>query len=195
SKSALEYAVAHWHYSMPLYQEIKRVVSPPARILEVGCGLGYSALYLQSCGYRAVGIDNDADIVARAREGAGRLDSAPEFEVADARDLTRFRGAFDLAFSVGVVEHFDRSETVAMLREQAHAATYLVTVIPTLFTRYAAQVTDERFYTVRAFRRLHQDAGVRPLRAFGYGDVPGTRLVWTKRLLPYGLWRGLQNRP
>jgi SAM-dependent methyltransferase len=192
--SALDYAVAHWYFSMPLYQEIKRYVQPPARVLEVGCGLGYSAVYLQECGYRAVGVDNDPDIVRAARENARRMDSAAEFEVADGRDLARFRGAFDLAFSVGVVEHFERGGTVAMLREQAAAATYVVTVIPTPFTRYAAPVTDERFYGVAGFRRIYRDAGLRPLRSFGYGDIPASPHVLIKRLLPYGLWRALQNR-
>jgi SAM-dependent methyltransferase len=193
-RSALEYAVTHWSFSIPLYQEIKRCVQPPARVLEIGCGLGYSTIYLQECGYRAVGVDNDADIVRAARENARRMDSAAEFEVADGRDLARSRGSFDLAFSVGVVEHFERGETVAMLREQAAAATYVVTVIPTPFTRYAAPVTDERFYGVAAFRRIYRDAGLRPLRSFGYGDIPAPPHVLIKRVLPYGLWRVLQNR-
>ncbi len=193
-RSALKYAVTHWNYNMPLYQEIKRYVQPPARVLEVGCGLGYSTVYLQECGYRGVGVDNDADIVRAARENARRLDSAAEFEVADARDLAQFRSSFDLAFSVGVVEHVERGETVGMLREQAGAAKYVITVIPTPFTRHAAPVTDERFYSVTGFRRLYRDAGVRPLRSFGYGDIPVPPHVWIKRLLPYGLWRVLQNR-
>lgn len=193
-RSTLDYAVTHWTYSMPLYQEIKRYVQPPARVLEVGCGLGLSTIYLQECGYRAVGIDNDADIVRAARENGRRMDSAAEFEVADAGDLARFRGAFDLAFSVGVLEHFERGRTVAMVREQAAAAAFVVTVIPTPFTRFAAPVTDERFYSVGEFRRIYGDAGVRPLRSFGYGDIPASPHVLVKRLLPYALWRVLQNR-
>jgi SAM-dependent methyltransferase len=193
-RSALDYAVAHWAYSMPLYQEIKRCVPPPARVLEIGCGLGYSTVYLQECGYRAVGVDNDEDIVRVAVENARRMESPAEFAVADGRDLTRFRSAFDLAFSIGVVEHFERSGTIGMLREQAAAAAYVVTVVPTPFTRYAAPVTDERFYGVAEFRRMYREAGLRPLRSFGYGDIPAAPHVMAKRLLPYGLWRLLQNR-
>jgi SAM-dependent methyltransferase len=63
------------------------------KVLDVCCGLGRHAHALSNLGYSIVGIDRDADAIAKARE----LGGGPEFVVADIRDYAPDPGAFDVA--------------------------------------------------------------------------------------------------
>ncbi|MFZ2507367.1 MAG: methyltransferase domain-containing protein, partial [Steroidobacteraceae bacterium] len=53
-----------------------------ARILEVGCGDGQVVMELQASGFQVVGVDSDAEIIARAQErGAPVIQASwPAFE-------------------------------------------------------------------------------------------------------------------
>lgn len=191
----LKAAVAHWGFHEILYGMIRRHCPPPARILDVGCGPGWSDAYLASAGYNVTGIDNDARLVERARELAARLRVPAHFEEADAFNLDRYYDRFDLAYSCGVLEHFDRDVTVQLLREQARCARYVLIQVPTKFTAYADPITDERIYTIGELTQIVAEAGLRLVARFGYGDVTVTRpQIWVRRLLPRGAWRWLQNR-
>ncbi|HUW22547.1 MAG TPA: class I SAM-dependent methyltransferase [bacterium] len=191
--SVLDFAVNHWNYNEPLYFRIKRLMQPPARILDVGCGLGYSDIYLQKCGYEVVGIDDDANIVEKARKNAEYFRSNVKFEQVDAFDLSKYYGKFDLVYSVGVVEHFDRKTTIVLLKEQAKCAKYMIAVIPTKFTRYSGEITDERIYTISQLRGIFKYAGLEVIGKFGYGNIVSPFHNWVHRLLPHGLYRILQN--
>jgi SAM-dependent methyltransferase len=191
----LRAAVTHWGFHEILYGMIQRHCPPPARILDIGCGPGWSDLYLASCGYQVTGIDSDEILVAKARDVAARLNIPAQFEQADAFDLSRFQGQFDLAYSCGVLEHFDREVTVELLREQARCAKRVLIQIPTKYTAYTGEITDERIYTMGELKRIVRDAGLKVEAAFGYGEVTVTRAqVWLRRLLPRMAWRWLQNR-
>lgn len=187
-------AVAHWSFHEVLYGTILEHVSKPARILDVGSGPGWSALYLASLGYRVTGIDNEPSLVRIARTQAERLNIEADFQCADAFDLSKLYGKYDLAFSCGVLEHFDREVTVNLLREQAKCARYVLLQIPTKYTAYAAPLTDERIYSMNELAGIVEDAGLKVARKFGYGDVTATRgQVWLRRMLPRMVYRQLQN--
>lgn len=191
----LKTAATHWGFHEILYGMIQRYRPPPARILDIGSGPGWSDLYLASAGYDVTGVDNDARLVKSASDLAKRLGIPAEFVQADASDLRAFYGRFDLAYSCGVLEHFDREVTVNLLREQAKCASHVLIQIPSRYTAYTGQITDERIYTIRELRRIVEDAGMRVVAAFGYGDVTVTPIqIWVRRLLPRGVWRWLQNR-
>lgn len=192
--SLLEQAAAHWSYHQLLYYQIRRLVKPGARILDIGCGLGYSVVYLQQCGYQVTGLDNDDTILAQAREQAAYFRSEARFEKAEAADLSKYHDKYDLVYSVGVVEHFERKVTVDLIREQAKCAPVVMTVLPSRFTRYAGQITDEHIYSVGQIRKILVDAGLAVTGSFGFGDVYAPLHVWIKRILPYGLYRLLQDK-
>jgi len=191
--SVLDFAINHWNYNGPLYFRIKRLMQPPARILDVGCGFGYSDIYFQERGYEVIGIDNDANIVEEARKNAQYFRSNVKFEQTDAFELSKYYNKFDLVYSVGVVEHFDKKTTVALLKEQARCAKYVICVIPTKYTKHAAKITDERIYTISQLCRIFKDAGLEVMDKFGYGNIVSPVHNWLHRLLPHGLYRILQN--
>jgi len=64
----LKAAVAHWSFHEILYGMIERHCPPPARILDVGRGPGWSDLYLSSAGYDVTGVDHEPRLVAHARD-------------------------------------------------------------------------------------------------------------------------------
>lgn len=194
-KNWLVTAVAHWGFHETLYGMIARHCPKPARILNVGSGPGWSELYLASAGYDVTGIDNEPSLVDLARERAAILGVPAKFEVADAFDLASFESKFDLVFSCGVLEHFDREETVSLLREQARCAPYVIIEIPTKYTVYSGGITDERIYTVKQLAKIVEDAGLKVVAKFGYGDLAATPIhLLLRRLLPRVALRFLQNR-
>jgi SAM-dependent methyltransferase len=73
-------------------------------ILDVCCGTGRHARALCSRGYSVVGIDRDADVIAKAL----KLGRGPNFAVADIRDYQPESGAFDAVIMMGQsFGHFD----------------------------------------------------------------------------------------
>src|SRR5438093_1897087 len=101
------------------------------------------------------------------------LRSPVRIERADAFDLSRYHDRFDLVYSLGVVEHFDRSDTIRLIVEQGRCAPRVLVAVPTSFTRYAAPLTDERIYSRNDLARVVGEAGLSVSRSFAYGDVPG----------------------
>lgn len=53
---------------------VTRLVEPPARVLDAGCGTGRIAVRLHELGYDVVGVDVDASMLAVARAEAPDLD-------------------------------------------------------------------------------------------------------------------------
>jgi SAM-dependent methyltransferase len=189
----LDSLVSRWRFETPLYREIEAIVPSGGRILEVGTGIGANALLLTSLGYRVTGVDYREPVLEAARRTAGGFGADIEYEVADAFDLSAFRD-YDLVFSAGVVEHWQRSETVLALTEQTLTARQVLCVIPTAKTHYAAEVTDERFYTCRELRSLMREAGLGQVRSFAYGDVPNAAGRAGRALLPDVVHRRIVQR-
>ncbi len=187
--SLLEYAFEHWNFNLPVYHNIQQVIPAPAKVLEVGCGLSVSAIYLQACGYDVTAIDNNLEIVTSAQDTAHYFRSNIVIECADAFDLSQYYGQFDLVYSIGVLEHFDREVTIQLLREQAQCGRYVLLGVPSKFT--GAVITDERLYTLPQLRKLLREAGLIPITSFGYGNPK--KLLLLRRALPHGCYRILQD--
>lgn len=116
---------AHWHdrsdghfEAMARYFEGKLGPLLPqdrgARVLDVGCGMGFALGGLSRLGYRSVeGIDADAGQVEAARtRGLPVTRVAPdEFEAR----MARHAGAHDVVLALDVLEHVPKPEQVAFL--------------------------------------------------------------------------------
>lgn len=188
-------AVSHWGFHENLYGMIAQHCPAPAKILDIGSGPGWSDFYLSSKGYSVTGIDNEPSLVNLANTQAERIGVKARFEVADAFDLKHYYGKFDLAYSCGVLEHFDREVTVQLLREQALCAKKVIIQIPTKYTSYSAGITDERIYSMSELGQIVRDAGLNLDKTFGYGDLTATfTQIQLRRALPRFVWRMLQNR-
>jgi SAM-dependent methyltransferase len=78
------------------------------RVLDVGCGGGHPAVLLQEQHphLHLVGIDLDANQIARARQRARDKGYAIDFEVADAQALPFPDASFDVVYSIGSAKHW-----------------------------------------------------------------------------------------
>jgi 2-polyprenyl-3-methyl-5-hydroxy-6-metoxy-1,4-benzoquinol methylase len=91
-----------------------------ARVLEVGCGQGDLIALLRASGWTDVkGIDISEEQVQTARQrGVDNVVQADLFEFAEGH-----QGLHDVVIAMDVVEHFDRSQTLALF----HALRLLLT--------------------------------------------------------------------
>lgn len=189
--------VQHWTYHQPAYERLRRVIPPGGGLLDVGCGVGPSVIYLGGSGYRAEGIDRDPQLVARAAELTARLAPTSHVSLGDALALPYSDDSFDACFSLGVLEHFDDETFVAALREQRRVAKVVLTVLPTPWTKLAEIVQDERFFSRRRLAELHRRAGLEARSIFGYGAVASSDKMlhrFISRVLPAGLLLILERR-
>ena len=187
-------AYADWRYMTPVFDRIRERIPARSRILEIGCGAGLHASLLASWGYRVTAGDLDPRIVERARATTEAFGQEVDVIQLDALALGDEVVDFDLAFSLGLVEHFDRHVTVDMLRAQAQTARTVMVVIPTKHTEHAHGISDERIYSLRELETIVRDAGMKVVDAFVFGDVPTRTSYWMRRLLPPDLYFLIQRR-
>jgi SAM-dependent methyltransferase len=82
--------------------------SPPASLIDVGCGNGWLAVNCSRLGYRTLGIGWDGPDLQKARKRAAELGSEARFEVQDIRTLSardEFKESFDIATCFETIEH------------------------------------------------------------------------------------------
>lgn len=92
------------HLPRFLAAPVAKYLTPGARVLEAGCGLGGFTVAMKARGFDAEGCDYAPQVVAKL------TDRFPEirFFVADVRRMKDTPdGAYDAVYSPGVVEHFE----------------------------------------------------------------------------------------
>lgn len=83
-------------------------LEPGARMLDLGCGTGSTALLLADrMGMQVSGVDLSEANVARARERAAAANCTARFQSADAHDLPFPDGSFDAALAECALSLFD----------------------------------------------------------------------------------------
>ena len=189
----IPFALLQWSFLFPIFLAIQRALPTGGKVLDVGCGAGIFTSLLAHHGFQVVGLDEDPEIVAYAKEMVDYFRSSARVEQGSGFDLSRHYGQFDLVYSLGVVEHFDPAETIRLIQEQARCGRYVLVAVPTRFTRYAAPITDERLYRRRQVSALVRKAGIRVKESFVYGEVPSRLARNMGRLLPKVIYRGMQH--
>lgn len=144
-------------------------VSPPARVLDAGCGWGTTLEALERAGYRATG----ADISRRALD---RLDR-PGRELVEV-DLTKPLpaeevGGYDAVLALDVIEHLDDDRAaVGRLGELARPGGYVVVSVPArpdLFSEFDAIQGHRRRYLPDTLESAFQVADLELERIFWWG--------------------------
>lgn len=128
---------------LTMLRTIRDAVLPPAKLLEVGFGTGFSAAYLTDWGYQVTGIDKDREVLELAsRRIVEENLGLPHFLLMDAFALSpTFQ--FDLAYSQGFLEHFSDEDIIKLLQQQLRVATKVIFSVPS--ENYpASEYGDER---------------------------------------------------
>jgi SAM-dependent methyltransferase len=85
---------------------IREYVPLGARVLEIGCGKGTTAVWLAQQGYRVVACDVSAEAVRQARQRAEAADAAARFLVADVLADAAQLPPTDVIFTRGVLHTY-----------------------------------------------------------------------------------------
>ena len=181
------------HYSNELVaREIERPLSPVARVLDLGCGVGGSLFYL---GHRLpriqtfIGISLSPVQIAYARK---RLPGAQKeryhFEEGSFLQLDPERFKADFAFSIEAVAHGDDPEAFfAALRGVLQPGGRLVLIDDTLSDRSRPErLTDRQRRVLETYQRHWLLPGLRDLPALkAFAEAQGFSLIKDQNLTPY----------
>lgn len=145
---------------------------PGGHILDIGCGPGWTTLFLAQAGYRAVGVDISERMIEIARERCTRDHLAVEFTVGDMENLDLGRDDFDGVLFFDSLHHCPQYGA-ALKRAHAHLRPggCLLLLETTWLHRYsphARQFAQEFGVTELGFTRRELR---KALREAGFGDV------------------------
>ncbi len=175
-----------------------RFQPPPARVISIGCGTAVFDVLLASHGYQVTSVDNDPTALEAARQLARHFNAELDIRLGDAFDLKEHHGRFDLAFSAGLVEHWNGTRTLDLILEHARCAPRLQVEVPTrysmLLERVVADVsTDMHLYRPREFATVFSKAGLKVEKVYPVGSVPTRTREVLESLVPPLLFRRLQR--
>jgi len=93
------------HYLMDLAQILQLMPAPPARILDVGVGSGWTSKMFALSGYNVVGIDISPDMIVLAKSLCNGIENV-EFHALD-YEMPLELGSFDCAVIYEALHHAD----------------------------------------------------------------------------------------
>jgi SAM-dependent methyltransferase len=143
---------------MPTIKIIRRIAEPGDLLLEAGCGSGRTAILLADMGYKVTAVDKSDLLLNRLTPVTPFL---PELQLAgaDIENLPFKNKSFTVAYSLGVLEHFDPAKIVKFLKEQRRAAVFVLVDVPNhKCTRQC--FGDERFYSDAKWHAMFKQAGL-----------------------------------
>ena len=169
-------------------------LGPPGAALEIGCGTGHFTRWLTALGWRAVGVDVAAPMLAEAARRGG-----PACIRADAASLPFADAAFDVALMVTSLEFMP--DPARVMREAARVAWRGLalgvlnawSVMGWQRKRSGLPVWQAaRFYSPFALSRLARESCARPIAGIAWAStlLPG-RLEQRISRLPFGGFIGL----
>lgn len=91
---------------------------PPLRVLDLGCGTGWTSVFLARCGYEVVGQDIAPDMIDGAREMADREGAGATFVVSDYEALP-YREDFGAALFFDSLHHAEDERAALASTHQA----------------------------------------------------------------------------
>lgn len=180
------------HYLKKRTATVRRLLPFGGTVLDVGCGTGALAGWIQRAGYDVVGVDASTGMLVEALEnGVGAVYAA--YSTA----LPFEEGVFDLSLSVATMHHLETPERVAATIEEmgrvVRPGGYVLIwdhnplnpYWPILMKRVPQDHGDERLVSVWEILDAVRAAGLKPVEAARTGLVPdfmpsGLMPVWTR---------------
>lgn len=91
-------------YIPRIAEELNKVSAK--KVLDLGCGSGWLAVYLARQGFEVVGVDVSAQAINLANTWANQEELKISFQVGDASKLQYEAGSFDAVVANSIFEHF-----------------------------------------------------------------------------------------
>lgn len=156
-----------------------------ARILDVGCGAGWTTLFLAESGFEPIGIEISPVFVEKARQWASRWNSRASFQTGDMDELS-FHEEFDAVLVLNALHHTTRQSVVVeniarSLRPGGWVIfgepSWLHNISPDARRVRREEGWVERGVTVRSLARDCRTAGLTEVRRFFEPTQPYERRV------------------
>jgi len=124
------------------------------KILEIGSGTGMMSIYLSKMGFYAIGLDNNSEMVRRAKNLVLEVGGKARFACHDLFNLDlKVVGSYHVVFSQGLLEHFTDSQIRKALQIQFKIAPIVVFSVP--LDKFGHQSKgDERLLSDSFWRRM-----------------------------------------
>jgi len=163
----------------PFLEPLIRLMPPPARILDIGCGSGRDMLWLEKRGYRAEGIERSTALARFAREVTGCRVLEADFETFDFSSTHA-----DALLLVGALVHTPRERFAPILTRMLPALPEGGLVYLSLKEGEGVSRRDDG----RVFHLWREDDLEKDLHASGLQVLHGSRNV--SSLDPKDVWLG-----
>lgn len=114
-------------------KEILRLTKEGDKCLEIGCGTGQTVGYLAVNGRKVDAVDYSKDSITLVEELFKRLnikDSRCICQDAVNTELPFKENEFDVIYSCGLLEHFEREERVVMLKKWKRFSKTMISMVP-----------------------------------------------------------------
>ncbi len=105
------------------------------KIVECGCGTAKISTYFQNNGYDVSAVDIDSAILNLAKDIVRKstYEESPKFYNMSIMNMNFKDKEFDVAFSNGVLEHFNNKEIIKILKEECRIAKYVIFGVPSKY--------------------------------------------------------------
>ena len=157
------------------------------KIIECGSGTSVLSIYLSSLGYNVKCVDIDDDVIKLSCELSNdyfkyiNKKGKIEFKKQSIFKLKYKKDEFDVAFSNGVLEHFNDEEIINTLKQQLYISKILIVGIPTkYFESREAKYGNERVLRLSYWRKLIKESGGKIIEEKGMHREP-----FIKRIINY----------
>lgn len=162
--------------SVFLLKLLRRFVPTDARILEVGCNAGRNLAALHRAGYENLtGLDINADALALLRETFPHLADVPLHVGPAGQVLPGFEdGAFDVVYTVAVLEHVHPTEAGDVFAHIVRLAPRIVTI--------EDEVTSSKRRCPRNYAEVFGALGMSEEHAESCAHIPGLGLSFVARV-------------
>lgn len=174
-----------------------RFQPPPARVLSIGCGTGMFDILLAGFGYKVTSLDADEKVLEAVERSARRFGVDLEIRKGDAFDLSEYHDRYDVAFSAGLVEHWNGTRTLELIKEHARCAPRVQIEVPTrhtlLIDKIPEVVEDMHLFKPGEYAARFRQAGLKVEKLYTVGSVPTRTREVIESLVPPALFRRLQR--
>ncbi len=156
------------------------------KVLDIGCGPGWTTLFLARAGYRTMGVDISERMIEIARDRAARENADVRFEVADMERLDLDERDFDAALFFDCLHHCPGyAQALARCFEHLRPGGVVLLLETTLLHRFSphARRTTRQYgvselgFSRRQLRRALRSAGFSRI-TFYRDPGPCYRGVW-----------------
>jgi len=112
-------------------KEMLKLTRRDEYVLEIGAGSGETSAALAIAGRRVVAMDYSDDSVSLIKKVSELLDIDLKVIQEDAsKELAHETDTFDVVFQAGLLEHFEKSERIHLLKEWGRIGKKVVSIIP-----------------------------------------------------------------